>query len=472
MGKAFHKVLRSFYRGAWRWMREPRVWRRWESDAVQVTVEVQTWLPVAVFLFLLGWYLAAPTGVVTMALLGMGGVLVADFGWARAMARSVRGQRRLRFVAMQVGDELEEELSLENKNALIPVLWAEFFDRSNIPGYTVSSARAAGAASEVRWRAHTTCTRRGVFNLGPWELQLGTPFGLFLVRQVYHQRQEILVYPPMAALPDHLLPHRGALGGHRPLNQPLPAETIASTTVRGYHPGDPLRHIHWRTTARRVDPYVKVFEPEAASKIWLVPDFDARYHLEAGEISSVETMVTVTASLAAALLQKNLAVGMIAAAQPDAAILPRLGQAYLWSLLQALAPLQAAPGRKLEDLLGRARPLLTGNDLLIVITPALHPDWVGALQRLTPNRGGLGRAEVILLDPASFGGEAQADRFLPFLLAQGLPAAILRREDVTLISGYYGEVSRWEFKVLGTGRAVARRTPRAAEIMAGEVRHD
>ena len=459
-------MIKSVMGGIARWAREPRVWWRTDSGALQITIEAQHWLPVAVFLFLLGWYLAAPTGVITMAMLAVGGILLADFLWARAMAMGVRARRQLRFAAMQVGDELEEEIYLENRSVL-PVLWAEFLDRSNLPGYTVSSARAAGANSRVSWRAHTICARRGVFSLGPWELQLGPPFGLFLVRQRYLQRQEILVYPPMAALPERLLPHRGALGDHRPLNQPLRAETVATTSARPYQPGDPLRHIHWRTTARRFDPYVKVFEPEAASRIWLAPDFDARFHVEMGENSSVETMVSVTASLAASLLQSHLPVGLIAAGQPDVAMLPRRGQAYLWDLLQALAPLQAAPRCRLEDLLGRAGPLLSGSDLLIVITPCLQPDWVGALKRLARNRGGVSRAEVILLDPASFGGAGQAGAFLSFLLGQGLPAQILRREDVLPISGYYGEVSRWEFKVLGTGRAVARHAPRGAEIMAG-----
>ena len=151
----------------------------------------------------------------------MAGILVSAFLWARMQARAVRGQRRLRFAAMQVGDELEEEISLENQ-ALFPVLWAEFIDRSDIPGYTVSSARAADPRSHVNWHAHTICTRRGVFNLGPWELRLGEPFGILLVRQRYLQHQEILVYPPLAALPEQLLFHHGALGGHRPLNQPCP----------------------------------------------------------------------------------------------------------------------------------------------------------------------------------------------------------------------------------------------------------
>jgi uncharacterized protein (DUF58 family) len=459
--------------------RNPRVVWRSETPTMRRTIEVQQWLPFLVFLVALVWYLINPTQVAMMVAAGLGGILLSAYLWARAMARGVVGQRRMRFAAMQVGDELEEQIGLENKNAL-PVLWAEFKDRSNIPGYTVSSARAADGRSKVEWRAHTICTRRGVFNLGPWELTVGEPFGIFQVRHLYHQLQEILVYPPLAVLPEHILPHRGARGDHRPLNQPLVAETIASTSVRPYVPGDPLRHIHWRTSARHINTYVKVFAPETASHVWLVPDFDASVHvggpiLSEGDSSSEETMVTVIASLAAALLQQNLAVGMFAGAgageSGETVVLPRQGQIHLWSILQALAPLRAAPGRTMEDLLNRAQALVSANDLLVLVTPSLQPQWTGALRRLSRSRGSGGRAEVVLLDPQSFLPEdavstvhPTAEEFIHLLLEQGISANLLRREDVHLISGYYGEVSRWEFAVVGTGRAVARKTPRLASL--------
>lgn len=466
--------MKNFIRRRWqgirRWLREPRVIWRAESPQLLVTIEVKRWLPFIIFLAAFFWYVAAPVPVVLMTWVTMGGVLGASFLYARANARGVRGRRSLRFAAMQVGDELEEQISLENRTPL-PVIWAEFIDRSNIPGYTVSSARAADPGASIQWRAHTVCTRRGVFSLGPWELRMGEPFGFFLVRQLYLQRQEILVYPPLAQLPEHVLPHHGAMGDNRPLNQPLRAETIASSTVRAYAPGDPLRNIHWRTTARRFDPYVKVFTPEAASSVWLVPDFERRVHVGGGDNSSEETMVTVVASLAASLLQQNLSVGLLAGAEEETVVLPRQGQAHLWAILQALAPLQASDRHSLADVLDQARGLVSGNDLLILVTPSLSSDWIYPLRRIARSRGGSRRAEVILLDPASFRDDGQAlgdgkrpaaETLMAVLLENGITANLLRRQDVRLISGYYGEISRWEFSVTGTGKAYARKAPRAA----------
>lgn len=469
------QLLRRGWNSFRRWMRDPRILYRAETPQLTTTIEVRSWLPWFVFAITLFLYLSDPTPVVLMTLVALGGLLVCGFLWARTMARTVRGERHLRFAAMQVGDELEEQVGLSNDSSL-PVIWAEFLDRSNIPGYTVSSARAVESRAEAAWRAHTIAARRGVFTLGPWELRIGEPFGFFKVRQLYLDRQEILVYPPLAALPEHVLPHRGAVGDHRPLNQPLQAETIASTTVRAYVPGDPLRHIHWPTTARRASPFVKTFAPEAASSIWLVPDFDMDVQVGTGDTDSQETMVTVVASLAAALLQQNLSVGMFASADQEKVVLPRQGQPHLWTVLQALAPLRAAPGSSLKHVLDRVQALVRGNDLLIVVTPSLNPDWIGPLRRISRSRGSGGRAEVVLLDPASFDHQPQnepatgAEEFLTVLISHGITANILRREDVRVISGYYGEVSRWEFTVTGTGRAAAKRTPRAVERIAENAR--
>jgi uncharacterized protein (DUF58 family) len=449
------------------WLRAPKVIWRADTTERSVTIEVRQWLPLPVLLILVGWYIAAPSITVAISLATTLAMLAASFLWVRGMARDVLGRRVLQYVAMQVGDELEEQVSLLNR-ARIPVLWAEFIDRSNIPFYTLTSVRAAGMESKLSWRVHTICTRRGVYNLGPWEMCTGDPFNLFLVRQVYLNKQEILVYPPLAVLPEELLPHRGATGDHRPLNQPLAAETADGMTVREYQQGDPLHHIHWRTTARKEQPFVKVFEPEAASRIWVVPDMDAAVQLGEGNDSTEETAILLAASLAARLLRDKLSVGVFAGGENPLVVLPQRGQAHLWKLLELLAPLHADAAWPLERSLEQIGRLVTSRDLLMVITPSCRTEWTQALQRMMHGRGGMS-AEVLLLEPQSFGGQEDGASFLPGIVQAGIQARLVRRGDVKALTGVYGELSRWEFTTLGTGRAVLRQAPRrAAALFAGQ----
>lgn len=438
---------------------------RFQRPECTVALQFRQWPLLAAFLVVLVWYLLGPSRVSAAAAAGLGGMLLFAYLWARSMALGMTGKRRLHFSALQVGDELEEYVSLHNKSFL-PVLWAEFVDRSNIPGYTVTSVRAADAGSSSEWRAHTTCTRRGIFTLGPWELHTSDPLGLFHVCQVYNQVEEILVYPPLAPLPPSLLPHRSSLGDHRPLYQPVAAETISAITTRPYVSGDPLRRIHWRTTARRNSPFVKTFEPEASSTVWLIADLNQDVQLGEGSESTTEKMIVLLASLSAQLLQERLSLGFFtcAALAPGGAVqpiavMPQHGQPHLWNVLRALAPLQPA-AHPFEQTLARAGTLISGQDLLLAVTPSLDSAWPPRLCELVQARGARG-AEAILLDPASFGGAQQAAAFLPFLAGLSITGRVVRGEDIRPLSASYGELSRWEFVTTGTGHVVARKKPRA-----------
>ena len=435
------------------------VLRRFQTADRTTTIELRQRLPIALWLLALVLYVAAPSEVAAVLFFGLTGWLLAAGLWAWAMARGVAARRRLHYAAVQVGDVLEEHLALDNRTPL-PVLWAEFVDRSDLPGYTVSSARAADPKSSVKWRASAACTQRGLFRLGPWELRLGDPFGIFLVRQVYTRQQELLVYPPLAPVPPQLLPHNSLLGDYRRLRQPALAETLSATTTRRYAPGDPLRHVHWPTTARQDALYTKVFEPEATSTIWLVPDLDPRVHLGQGAESTEETMVLLLASLAEHLLRRGLSVGLLAWADTVHALRPQAGRAQVWPVLRALAPLHATSPLPLAAALARLSVSLPPRDRVVVVTPSLDTSWTQSLRSVSSRTG----LEAILLDPRSFGGLGQAEAATRALASQGVAARVLRRGELQATPGAYGQVRRWDFKTLGTGRAVARQTPRAADV--------
>lgn len=442
--------------------RRPVIWRRAEAERV-LTIELRGWLPPALLAVALAWYAAAPAAVIAMSVAALAGLLLSAWGWARTLATHVVAGRTLRYAAMQVGDEMEEAITLANR-APLPALWAEFVDRSDLPGYALASVRGADGHSEIHWRAHALCSRRGCFLLGPWELRLGDPFGIFLVRQVYLQPQELVVYPSLAALPRRLLPHTPTFGEHRLLRQPLPAETLNAITTRPYVPGDALRRVHWRTSARRGTYFTKVFEPEATSSVWLLADFDPAVHLGDGDDSTEETMVLLAASLAAQLLRQGLSVGLAAAhGERVIVVTPRPGPLHLWAHLRALAPLHPLPATlPLDALLHAIGPLLSVRDLIVTLTPSLAEAWPRALVQVA-HRGA--RAEAILIDPASFGGPAEARALLPALAGLGLPGKVVRRGEIQPLTAAYGALRRWEFLTTGTGRAVALQTPRSAPTL-------
>lgn len=411
-------------------------------------------------------YLAAPSAVTCMALFTLAGIVLVGAWWTRTLALRVSGRRTLQSVAVQVGDELEEIITLDNAS-LLPVLWAEFVDRSNLPGYAVSSVRAIEPKTCLRWHTRAVCTRRGVFELGPWELDLGDPFGIFSVRQVYSEPLEVLVYPSLAALPLHLTRLGGRQGDRRLLRLPASADFTNAVTTRPYHAGDPLRHIHWPTTARQGDPFVKVFQPESASHVWLVPDFDSAAQCGDPDTGTEETIVLLAASLAAQLLRQKLAVGLFARSQVAALVPPQRGTAHLWSLLRALAPLRARSVQPLVHTLECLRPLLRAGDHVITITASIQADWSRPLLNLAGS--GRGGAQVILLNLESFGCSGPTEPHVRFLADLGLECRVVQKGEIRPIEGAYGAVNRWEFRTLATGGVHVRQSPRRAPSLSTQL---
>jgi uncharacterized protein (DUF58 family) len=430
---------------------------RIRREGVDTSLRVlQPALPVAFLLFLI-WAAFRPTAFALTGVCFTGSVLLISYLWARTMAVSVTTRRELKVTAVQVGEPLEEVVSLENRS-MLPVIHAEFVDRSNVPGYSISAVRVSGARASESWRERGICTRRGVYSLGEWEVHLGDPLGLFEVRQAYRTALEVTVCPPLAALPPRFVHRRRTLGDRLPLRQALPADTINVSSTRPYAQGDPVRRIHWRTSARHDELFVRVFEPEASSVMWLIPDLDAAVHVGQGDESTLEKLIIVTASLAAQMLGERQSVGMLMDVGRNRVVAQGAGRPQLWRILRALAMAEAGSSNLLTTLRD-AQTILSARDSAVVITPSVDPSWVGMLNGL--RRGGPGGVEVVLLDPASFGGSGDSICLARYLEGSNIPAHVLRRPEIHPVLGSYARLRRWEFQTLATGRVVVRQTPRS-----------
>lgn len=318
------------------------------------------------------------------AVLSLYGVALA---WARAHAAAVTLARSRRGVILVAGDSFEEEFTLHNGGPL-PVLWAHFMDASELPGYNPSQVVAAEGSGSYKWRAQVECRRRGLYRIGPYQVHMADPFSLFHVTLDYPQSETLLIYPRVVQLPQLELP-RGEAGGSHSRRRPL-FGALPSASVRDYAQGDSLRFIHWPTTARRGGLTVKELELEPSGDVWIALDLEAAAQRGEGEQGTLEHAIVVAASLAAELLGsgERRAVGLLAASGSEsrredgtvsdggagetegmALVPPQRGQAQLWRILAALAPVSPGPA-SLGALLHSSRAVLGRRRSLVAITPA------------------------------------------------------------------------------------------------------
>ncbi|MBN1399358.1 MAG: DUF58 domain-containing protein [Anaerolineae bacterium] len=387
------------------------------------------------------------------ALVILVGVLVVSYLWASQLANRITLERERRYGWAQVGDVLEERFTMHN-DAWVPLLWAEVRDYSDLPGYNASRAIGMGASSSTRWTTSGTCTRRGVYTLGPIEIASGDPFGLFEVTINHEFSETIVVYPPIVALPQLLEPHGRVRGTARTNVRSLDFTTNAST-VREYVPGDALSRIHWRSTARRSMPdreefFVKEFDREPSGDLWIILDMDANVHAGEDLESTEEYGVLIAASLANDMLRTNHAVGIMTHGDDPIVIPPQKGHQQLWELLRVLAGLHATSQVPLHHLLQLFEPVSGRGISAAIITPSTQAEWVGSLSLLL--RHGT-HPTGILLDASTFGGEADMQGVLGALADMGVLGHIIGK-DFRFEHLTQKRQQRPEYRVLGTGRVI------------------
>ena len=147
-------------------------------------------------------------------LYSLGGLITLSYVWTRNAARSLELRRRLRGHQITVGDEVQEDFELVNTSRL-PILLVEVDDHSELPGYRASVAESLGPRQRKRWISRGIAARRGLYGLGPTDLRIGDPFGIFASERRIDVRTTIVVYPPISIMADVEIPAGSMVGTSR-----------------------------------------------------------------------------------------------------------------------------------------------------------------------------------------------------------------------------------------------------------------
>lgn len=109
------------------------------------------------------------------------------------------------------------------------------------------------AGGEVEVPCRWTLPHRGLCRLEAVRLRSSFPFGLMARERILPLTGELLVYPEPAPGP---MARAGASAGHAREDRRRSGPDGDFRGLRGYVPGDPLRDVHWITTARTGRPMV------------------------------------------------------------------------------------------------------------------------------------------------------------------------------------------------------------------------
>ncbi len=393
--------------------------------------------------------IVSPDRVWAVLLIGLGGLWLAGWLWARSLARNLALRREVRFGWAHVGDLVEERFTLENTGGA-PAIWVEVLDRSTMPSYDPSRVTGVERHSETRWQTKGLCARRGLFMLGPTTIVSQDPFGIFHIEKDYPAFSTMAVMPPVVPLPAIEIAPGGRAGDGRTRTD-APERTVDASSVREYAPGDSLRWIHWPTSARKGVLHVRLFDGMPVGDWWVFIDMHRPAQAGSGENSTEEHAVVLAASLAGRGINEGRAVGLVGQGRRDLCWLPpREGEAQLWQILRALALISPAD-RPVEDLLRQLHPRESARSSLILITPDVSGRWLEALLLLM--RRGI-QPTVLILDPSSYGGTGNPAALSAQLTECGIAQVVITRDLLDRPELHPGVPGGIKWKITPRGRAI------------------
>jgi len=398
------------------------------------------------------------------------GLLLVAVSWisVRVVARGLRLTRRADFYRAGVGDIFKEQFEVFNGSRL-PGGWVELHNEMPLP-------MASGSRLLTRLRprekqtfvTRTWLTRRGGFPVGPTRLVVADALGLFSSQRRFLPERKLVVLPLVYQVRGFVQPP-GFLPGGKVINRKSVDITPHASGVRPYVPGDPMRRIHWPTTARRGQLNVKEFEQDPQAEVWLFLDAQERVQAqgayEAPEVhlesllftrkprltlppSTLEYAVSIAASLAHYFISEKRAVGLVARDRAYANIRAERSERQETKILETLAFIEGKGDQSIAALVSAHAPLLPKGTSVVLITPTTSRDLLMVTDDLVRRRL---RPIVVLMVAETFGGRGGTEQLAMSLKSQGVPLRLIEcGADLAdalsgfMVTNFAQDVVRWQ----------------------------
>jgi uncharacterized protein (DUF58 family) len=360
----------------------------------------QNWFQLTALLLIIGIALGSGP-VIGLAVFLMAAGFLARF-WARHVLDRVSYQRIMPENRAFQGEKLSLTLRLINDKPL-PIPWIEI--RDPLPeGVLLDEQRTASTGSpgyvylvrsthlswyeRINWPLTLETPQRGFYRIGPVRMNTGDIFGFNAVQGEEQHWDPFIVYPRVYSLPELGLPAERPFGELKG-RQRIFEDPSRISGLREYRPGDPMRRIDWKASARLQALQSKVYEPSATMHLLLAVNVHTMSSSWQGfQPETLERVLSAAASAATHGFEAGYAVGLVANGsypESDRPMRVPVGRRsdQLARVLEALAVVHPLTLAELETIIDREAQRFPFGATLVCVTSQMNESLAASLLRVS-----------------------------------------------------------------------------------------
>jgi uncharacterized protein (DUF58 family) len=252
-----------------------------------------------------------------------------------------------------------------------------------------------GPKSSLSIKYSCWCPLRGKYKVGPFFIYIFDPWGIFFLKKTYPLHDEVYVYPQTFHI--HKLPEliKGTAPWFGIGTSRVSGDEHEFYGIREYKSGDPIKKIHWLTTARKNKLIVKQFQHQVFYRATIIFNLDKEKNFGQGKESVTEYTIKIAASVAKYFLQRDVSLSVIAHAAEMVHIPFNKGPEHLEDIMKFLAIAQPESRVSIGDIFEEFSDYMPNDSSLIAIMP--DTDWEYMLAMLSLQKRNISMVPIVLI---------------------------------------------------------------------------
>jgi uncharacterized protein (DUF58 family) len=246
-----------------------------------------------------------------------------------------------------------------------------------------------GAVREVPFTLR--CDRWGVFEVGGVHVRARDPLRLVVWADRHPGRHELKAYPSEVSLRRVLAAVETQVFTGSEVAR-VKGDGIEYADIRDFVPGDRVRSVNWRASARRQALVVNERHPERNTDVVLL--LDSFVDVRSDGRSTLEDGVRAATAIATRYLARRDRVGLVGLGGILRWLQPGMGASQWYRLIETMLETGVEPTYTWGDVNLIPARVLPPKALVVALTPLLDPRFVAALEDLRARRFDVAVVEV------------------------------------------------------------------------------